>query len=289
MIDSTYFSSLKIIFFLGIILLILIIIKTILSAIINRKDIESARASIIGNEEIQEDYNTLVSREYGTLAVIADGLGKNEAGRIASITAVKTISSMFNEEGNKQKIICFLRKAFNTGNKEVLKRIERDKGGASVLCAIISDDLLYYALVGEAMLCIFRNNELVKISEGHSMGEIVKKQFSNGKIDRDKALHVLNEKRILYYMGQESFKNIEISDLPISLKKDDIVVLMSRGIYENIRWIDLEEILSQKNKSLNMICEEIADKIEYSRNTCNGSIILMKYLRKKPKAPKEEI
>ena len=289
MVNNTYLNSFKIVISLGIILLILIIIKTILSAIINKKDIESARAFIIGNEEIQEDYNTLVSRDYGTLAVIADGLGKNEAGRIASITAVKTISSMFNEKGNKQKIIYFLRKSFNTANNEVLKRIERDKGGASVLCGIISDDLLYYALVGEAMLCIFRNNELVKMSEGHSMGEIVKKQFSNGKIDRDKAIHVLKEKRILYYMGQESFKNIEMSDPPISLKKDDIVVLMSRGVYENIRWVDLEEILSQKNKSLNMICEEITNEAEYSSNSCNGSIILMKYLRKKPKVRKEEI
>ncbi|MGN0145067.1 MAG: PP2C family protein-serine/threonine phosphatase, partial [Clostridium sp.] len=260
MIDNAYWGNIKIIFFLGIILLILIIVKTVLLEIINRKNIESASKTIIGNEEIQEDYKNIISEEYGTLAVLADGIGKNEAGRISSITAVKTISRMFKNEGINERVVYFLKKAFNAGNKEILKRAERDKGGASVLSAVITDGLLYYALVGEAMLCIFRNNELVRITEGHTIGEVAKSKYSEGKIERDKALKVLNENRILYYMGQESFKNIEISDPPIKLEKNDIVVLMSRGIYENIRWIDLEEILCQPHKSIDMICDEITEE-----------------------------
>lgn len=283
MISSAYWESMKIIFILGIILIILFIVKNILLGIINKKDVESANKTIIGNEEIQEDYNIVVSNEHGILGVLADGLGKNEAGRISSITAVKTISRMFKNEDVNERVVYFLRKAFNAGNKEILKRVERDKGGASVLSAVITDDLLYYALVGEAMLCIFRNNELVRITEGHSIGEVAKKQYSQGKIERDKALCVLNEKRILYYMGQESLKNIETSDPPIRLKKNDIVVLMSRGIYENVRWIKLEEILSQSNRNMDMICEEITDEAQSMSSNCNGSIVLMKYLRNKTK------
>lgn len=279
MMDSTYFERIKLIFFLGIILIILLIIKTILLEIINKKDIETASDTIIGNEEIQEDYNTVVSKEYGTLAVLADGLGKNEAGRISSIIAVRTISDMFESEGTKERIVYFLRKAFNSSNKEILKRVERDQGGASVLAAVISDNLLYYALVGEAMLCIFRNNELVRITEGHSMSEVAKKQFSQGRIERDKALQALKENRILYYMGQESFKNIEISDPPVKLEKNDIVVLMSRGIYENVRWVELEQILSQKNEKVDMMCEDIINSIQYNSDNCNGSIILIKCLK----------
>ena len=131
------------------------------------------------------------------------------------------------------------------------------------------------------MLCIFRNNELVRITEGHTIGEVAKRKYSQGKIERDKALKVLNEDRVLYYMGQEAFKNIEISDPPIKLEKNDIAVLMSRGIYENIRWVDLEEILHQSHKSIDTLCEEIIEEVKYSENNCNGSIILMKYLRNK--------
>lgn len=278
----TYFGSKELIFFLGIILLILLIIRIVLLEKINKKHIECASSTIIGNEEIQEDYNCVISKEYGTLAVLADGLGKNECGRIASIIAVKTIRDLFEKEGTKERISYFLRRAFNEGNKEILRRVERENGGASVLAGIISGDLLYYALVGEAMLCIFRNNELVKISEGHTMSEVAKKQYGEGKIERDKALYALKENRILYYMGQESFQNIEMSDPPIKLEKNDIVVLMSKGIFENVRWVDLERILSQKNQKVDELCDEIINSLEYSKARSNGSIILMKYLSSEP-------
>lgn len=276
-----YFNNIKMLIFLGTILLILIIIRLMLLKKINKKDVEYSISTIIGNEEIQEDYNGVVSKEYGTLAVLADGFGQNECGRIASIIAVKTIKDLFEKEATKERILYFLRKSFNEGNKEILRRIERDSGGASVLAGIISDNLLYYALVGKSMLCIFRNKELVKISEGHTMSEIAKKQYSAGQIERDKALYALKENKILYYMGQESFKNIEISDPPIKLEKNDIVVLMSRGISENIRWVELERILSQKNEKIDELCDEIVDSLEYDKVNSNGSIILMKYIGKK--------
>lgn len=276
-----YFNNIKMLIFLGTILLILIIIRLMLLKKINKKDVEYSISTIIGNEEIQEDYNGVVSKEYGTLAVLADGFGKNECGRIASIIAVKTIKDLFEKEATKERILYFLRKSFNEGNKEILRRIERDSGGASVLAGIISDNLLYYALVGKSMLCIFRNKELVKISEGHTMSEIAKKQYSAGQIERDKALYALKENKILYYMGQESFKNIEISDPPIKLEKNDIVVLMSRGISENIRWVELERILSQKNEKIDELCDQIVDSLEYDKVNSNGSIILMKYIGKK--------
>ena len=278
---STYLCNIKIIFFLGIILLILLAVRIILLKKINKKYIDYASGATIGNEEIQEDYTAVISKEYGTLAVLADGLGKNECGRIASIIAVKTISDLFEKEGTGERISYFLRRAFNEGNKEILKRVERESGGASVLAGVICDDLLYYALVGEAMLCIFRNNELVRVTEGHTMGEVAKKQYGAGKIERDKALYALKEKKILYYMGQESFKNIEMSDPPVHLEKNDIVVLMSRGVFENIRWIELEEILSQKRLKSYELCDEIIDTLEYSSGHNNGSIVLMKYLGKK--------
>lgn len=69
--------------------------------------------------------------------------------------AVKTISKLFKEEGNKEKITYFFKKAFNKASREIIKRVEKDKGGASVLSVIVYDNLLSYALVGDVMLAIF--------------------------------------------------------------------------------------------------------------------------------------
>lgn len=282
MININDYSNLKFIFLLLAVLILLLIARNFLIRRIYKQELEIANEIFIGNEEIQEDYLEVVNKSNGTMAVLADGLGKNEAGRISSIVTVKTISKLFKEEGNKEKITYFFKKAFNKASREIIKRVEKDKGGASVLSVIIYDNLLSYALVGDVMLAIFRNKELVKLSNGHSISEVAKKQYYNGKIQKDEALYALKEKKLLYYIGQESFRDIEISETPIELQKSDIIILMSRGVYEGLRWIEIERILGNKKANINEICGQIMENVkDNNRNNCNGSIMLMKYCGKK--------
>lgn len=132
------------------------------------------------------------------------------------------------------------------------------------------------------MLAIFRNKELVKLSKGHSISEVAKKEYYNGKIQKDEALYALKEKKLLYYIGQESFRDIEISESPIELQKNDIIILMSRGVYEGLRWIEIERILGNKKANINEICGQIMENVkDNNKNNCNGSIMLMKYCGKK--------
>lgn len=284
MLNINEYPKIKYILILAIVLIILLIIRNYLLRKINKKDLEIAQGVSIGYEEIQEDYVDIVSESYGTLAVLADGIGKNEAGRISSIVSVKTITKMFKEEASVDKITYFFKKAFNKANHEIIKRVERDKGGASVLSVVVKDNLLYYALVGDTMVTVFRNKELIRLSEGHAMSEVAKRAYYNGKIEKLEALYALKEKKLLYYVGQESFKNIEICEVPIKLYKNDIIVLMSRGVYEGLRWIELEGILENNKINIEEKCEEVMKKIrENNFNSCNGSIILMKYCGKKKK------
>lgn len=284
MLNVNYYTNLKLIFLLLVILIMLLLIRNFLLKEICRKDLEIAKEISIGHEEIQEDYADTITSSNGTLAVLGDGLGMNEAGKISSIAAVKTIIKMFKEEGSRGRLNYFFKKAFNKANHEVMKRVERDKGGASVLSVIINDNLLSYALVGDVMLAIFRNKELVRLSEGHSISEVAKKEYYNGKIKKEEALYALKEEKLLYYLGQESFNNIEISEVPTELHKNDIIILMSRGIYEGLKWTEFERILSRRKAQVNDLCKEIMENVKSNnKNNCNGSIILIKYTGRKRK------
>ena len=53
---------------------------------------------------------------------------------------------------------------------------------------------------------------------------------------------------------------------------------MTRGIYENIRWIDLEKILKKGKSNIEEACNEI---IENTSQMKNGSIVLIKYCSSK--------
>ena len=69
----------------------------------------------------------------------------------------------------------------------------------------------------------------------------------------------------------------------IKLEKNDLLLIMSRGIYENIRWVDLENILAENKKHLDTAVNNIILETEekrYGRINKNGSIILIKIQNK---------
>lgn len=272
------YDYLKLICCLFFAIIILLLIRRILIDKITSEDIEISTKSVLGREEIQEDCMNIIERPYGTLAVLADGFGKNEAGKVASKVAVNFITETFIKENSSSKIAYFFKKALMKANHEVIERIERDAGGASVTLAFIKDNYLHYALVGNVMLAVFRRGELVRLSEGHNIYEIAEKAYVEGKIIKEDAIYTLNGERLIYYLGRESLKEIEISEVPIELRKNDIVILMNKGIYENIRWIEIEDILGDRNLDLESKSDLIINRLNLRQN---GSIILMKYCSNK--------
>ncbi|WP_432665112.1 PP2C family serine/threonine-protein phosphatase [Wukongibacter baidiensis] len=232
--------------------------------------------SFIGKEEYDEN-NSLVSYfDNATMAIMADGHGKNLVGRKSSEIAVRTFEEVFRNFDILDNINYFFKRSFNLANKEILKTIDDELGGTSVACALIKSDLLHYALAGNVKIFLYRNKEIIPLSEGHTVDIYAKKSFYNGKLCREKAIEALKNKRLLNYLGEDGFKEIEIYDIPIKLKKNDIVILMTNGIYESIPLIKVEEILEG---NFNNSCEKLEK--EFEKNTShkkeNGSIILMQY------------
>ena len=65
----------------------------------------------------------------------------------------------------------------------------------------------------------------------------------------------------------------------IKLEKNDLILIMSKGIYENIRWVNLENILSENKKHLDIALNEIileTEENKHGRINKNGSIVIMK-------------
>ncbi|MCY6355726.1 PP2C family protein-serine/threonine phosphatase [Clostridium sp. ZS2-4] len=264
---------------LVILLSILLILRNLLIKKIKRPSIQIENGTTIGKEEIQENYLDIVYSPHGILTVLADGIGKNEAGRISSIVAVKTFTSLFSELGIGQKIEYFFKRAFNIASSEILKRVDNNQGGASVVSAIVIDNLLYYGLAGNTMIAVYRKGELFKLSEGHTVNVLAKKEFYKGKITKEHALAALKEERLLHYVGQEGFNDIEMFEKPVILQQGDIVVLMNKGVYDCLKWVQLEQIII-KNRKFEHLSNEIIEAIKKTKkqNKYNASIILMKYV-----------
>ena len=233
----------------------------------------------IGGREVQEDYVGTLATPAGLLAVLADGMGKTYGARIASRTAVETCLDLFRDYNAFDNPQYYFRKAFHAANRAILRELgDEGYGAASVGAAMIQDNWLFYAAVGNVKLCVYRGGDLVPVSAGHTLDVLAEQSFRTGRLSREDALVMLENHRLYNYLGQDGFKDIEIFDRPIALQKGDIIVLMSDGLYELIPWKEIENVLAGGEDCQSMayaLIEKVNQNTAEDRD--NASIILIRW------------
>lgn len=231
----------------------------------------------IGGREVQEDQTGMIRTKAGIMAVLADGAGKMFGGRIAGKITVDTCLELFKDYNAFNNPQYYFRKAFHCANKEILKALQDEScGSASAGCVIIRDHYLYYAVVGNVKVCVFREGNLIPLSTGHTVSVLAEQRFGEGKISRQDALAVLENQRLFNYLGRDGFKDIELFDDPVRLEKQDIVVLMSDGVYDLLGFNVIEQVL-EKSKSCQEKAFEIIELVNQHAGEFkdNASIILL--------------
>lgn len=210
---------------------------------------DTGMSMTIGSREVQEDCYVLRQREEGLLAVVADGMGKQYGGKVAANIAVETFQQLFDSWQPFENPNYYFKKAFFSANRRILNAVEESRGSASVAAILIQDHKMYYATVGNVKIGICRNRDLVPVTSGHTIDILAREQYHQGKLTREDAIALLEEHRLYNYVGQDGFREIEYFDEPVTLKKNDQVVLMSDGIYDTISWKEIEQTLEQKQSS----------------------------------------
>lgn len=200
----------------------------------------------IGDREIQEDEYCMMETEEGSMAVLADGMGKQLAGKIAARLAVQAFRDMFEDRNAFYNPQYSFRKAFHGANREILNQLDENQGCASVGAMMLKARKLYYAVVGNVRVAVYRNHELVPVSSGHTINLLAKQKYEEGKLTREEAVSLLNHHRLYNFVGQDGFQDVEFFDTPINLYRGEYVLLMSDGLYETARWKDMEECLEME-------------------------------------------
>ena len=167
-----------------------------------KKYVDIGKSMTIGTREVQEDQVAAMETAAGIMAVLADGAGQAYGGRIASKIAVETCIDIFKDYNAFNNPQYYFRKAYNCANKEILKALgDERRGSASVGCVLICQGFLYYALVGNVKICVYREENLVPLSSGHTVAVLAEQKFREGTISREAALTLLENQRLYNYLG----------------------------------------------------------------------------------------
>jgi serine/threonine protein phosphatase PrpC len=257
----------------------LMICRHRLSVVPERPDeLEIGEENAIGGREAQEDASGAAQTDWGTLAVVADGIGKGQAGKHAALMAVRAFLRLFTSQNVAGNISYFFNQAFTQSNRDILEHLQGTKGGAAVAAALIHHGFLYYASVGDVRIALLREEELIPVNEGHTMKTAAVRGFVNGRLSQEQALAISREERQMNYVGRDGFRNAEIGKEPIALVQGDVILVMTDGIYKCFTWLELENLIKCP-ASAQKLAEQIIE--EFNRKTMqdkdNASLFVLRY------------
>jgi len=261
---------------LSIIAVILIIIRCVFAFSVYREKMHRSGYSMtIGTRDFQEDCMTIKEARCGIMAALADGMGRGRGGSVSSSLAIETALDLFDQENAFLNPQYYFKKTLRAANNRILDQLDEGSGAASVALVLIHNMTLYYAEVGNVQVSVFRDDELIPVTEGHTVDILAKKKFRQGGLTRQKTIALLREHRLYNYIGQDEFQDIELFDTPLALRHGDIVVMMTDGISDTVPYTQIEGVLRSGYDCMSkaQAITDLADKAPGDRN--NGSIIVI--------------
>ncbi len=182
--------------------------------------------------------------------LLADGMGGHRAGEVAAKETVQTVSSMiqklFSSEVkntlSKENLLTHINKAIQEANSRVRTLSKQDESlsgmGTTLCCALVHEDSLLYAHVGDSRIYRFRE-KLELLTEDHSLRQQL---IKTGLFTKEK-IHSFPYKNVIT-RAIGSSKNVEPDIASTPLEPNDLYLLCSDGLTDHLSDEEISAILS---------------------------------------------
>jgi serine/threonine protein phosphatase PrpC len=169
--------------------------------------------------------------------VVADGMGGAQAGEVASKLAVDEFHEELPSDGTAEERLAGRIQAANRRIYDLSHSDHELAGMGTTLTAAYLNDLdLAIAHVGDSRAYIFRDRELTRLTQDHSLvGFLIRE----GKLTEEQAAEHPQRSIITRALGIEA--DVEVDTYTISVRAGDVVLLCSDGLTS---MIDEERIAS---------------------------------------------
>ena len=228
------------------------------------------------NRKLNEDACAVVAEE--RLFIVADGVGGNNAGEIASSTAVATckefmrinhLASVDESDIGDLFDTCLVR-----ANDSVVKagREQPENRGMAttlVLCHV-REDKAYFANVGDSRAYLYADGQLLQITEDHSY---VNALIRMGVLTEEEAKHHKRGHVITKAIGAEL--TVEGDQYDVEIREGDILLLCTDGLYGELSKEDMIEIL-QDDQDMQVLTERLVDRANEHGGRDNITAITVK-------------
>lgn len=191
----------------------------------------------IGMREWQEDSFAFVNaldvsaiRQQGLMAIVADGMGGLENGKVASDTAVRCLVSGFKTMDREKDMARQLKDCVLQANDMVFRQFG-GYSGTTVIACIFYKDSFYFASVGDSYLYLKRGNWLYRLNrEQNYLHQLYLEQIRHGVLNPMQAREDPDAHRLSQFVGMDNLEDIDYVHSPFSLQAGDSVLVCSDGV-----------------------------------------------------------
>jgi serine/threonine protein phosphatase PrpC len=189
-----------------------------------------------GARRNQEDSFKIVplAEEQSYLVLVADGMGGEAGGSIASKTAVDTFAAAFQAGRQEPDMPRRLRLALEAANQALLDIVEERpelEGMGTTLVAVATGPFgAYYASVGDSLLWQVSGRSLKRINADHSMRGALAEMVGRGEMRAETAARHPQRNQLRSALGQEDLDLIDCPDEPIALGRAPMLLIATDGI-----------------------------------------------------------
>jgi serine/threonine protein phosphatase PrpC len=205
----------------------------------------------------------------GSVLVVSDGLGGAAAGEIASAMAVQAVCAELMKPGNllpNER----LKRATEQANEQIWNCAAMDevyKGmGATLTAALVQDNSVYIAQVGDSRAYIVRAGRLKQVTEDQSWANAAKKAGIE--------LQGVPRNVILQALGTQARVHVEVTR--VELRNGDYLLLCSDGLTNKVGDEELRELVIL-GPTVKDTCRKLVDLANQRGGEDNITVVLAKF------------
>jgi PPM family protein phosphatase len=165
----------------------------------------------------------------GRLAIVADGMGGNEGGEVASRLAVDAVRQRYSgyTTDPQSGLLAGFRTAHETIRQCVRNHPELVGMGTTCTAVAVTDCYLYFAHVGDSRLYLLRDSSLWRLTKDHSY---VDRMIDSGMISADEAREHPQRHVLTAALGAKGEVRAEFPEQPLPLQPGDLIFLCTDGL-----------------------------------------------------------
>lgn len=244
----------------------------------------SAYKSDIGRNERRKNEDYVWVDEKTGLYIVADGMGGQEAGEIASELASNTIGDLVStklkdvsDPPTAESIEQLIKNAFEAANKIVSKAAQaadqRRKMGATIVVALLQPSNAYISHAGDARAYLIRGATIMQLTRDDSW---IAELTAEGLVSKDEAKGHIYEHIVTKAIGQDA--ELQPSFQQVSLTPGDWLLLCSDGLWNMVEDEEILTNLQQVGDDPNRAVDDLVAAANEAGGKDNISIVAIKVL-----------